>query len=157
MLSILYLGLKSSFQSVLKIALIVIPLLIALEILKDSGLLQRISRKVEPALGGMYLTQASAPALVAGVFIGLIYGAGVLYQTRREGLVDSREMTLLCMFLGINHAVVEDAAIFVALGARFWVLIVIRIITAVILTYLLGRWYYRDQALRPAAPAEPGE
>ena len=89
MLSILYLGLKSSFQSVLKIALIVIPLLIALEILKDSGLLQRISRKVEPALGGMYLTQASAPALVAGVFIGLIYGAGVLYQTRREGLVDS--------------------------------------------------------------------
>lgn len=56
MLSILYLGLKSSFQSVLKIALIVIPLLIALEILKDSGLLQRISRKVEPALGGMYLT-----------------------------------------------------------------------------------------------------
>jgi len=156
-LSILSLGLRTGLQSLLKIAFIVIPLLVFLEILKDSGLLQRISRKVEPVLERMYLTQATAPALVAGVFIGLIYGAGVLYQTRREGLVDSREMTLLCLFLSLNHAVVEDAAIFVALGARIWVLVIIRLIPAVILTYLLGRWYHRDKGIYPAAPSEPGK
>ena len=137
MLSILWLGLKASFQSLFKILLIVIPLLVALEILKDSGWLQRISRKVEPVLERMYMTQAVAPALVAGVFIGLIYGAGVLYQTRREGMVDSREMTLLCLFLGINHAVVEDVAIWRP-GRTVWVLVVTRLIPAIVLTYLLG-------------------
>jgi hypothetical protein len=157
MLSILWLGIKASFQSLFKILLIVIPLLVALEILKDSGWLQRISRKVEPVLERMYMTQAVAPALVAGVFIGLIYGAGVLYQTRREGMVDSREMTLLCLFLGINHAVVEDVAILAALGARVWVLVVTRLIPAIVLTYLLGRWYYRNKGLRPAAPSELGK
>ena len=145
MLAAVWSGVVNSFNSLIKVFFVITPLLVFLEVVKETGWLERVSQRLTPALKHFSLSPAAAPALVAGLFIGLIYGAGVLYQTRQEGRVQTAEMTILCLFLSLNHAVIEDVAILAAMGAQAWVLVIARLLPAVILTYLYSRWFGGEQ------------
>lgn len=149
MLTPFVIGIRAGLGSLGKITLIVTPLLVFLEIIKDLNWLERLSKKVEPVLKPFAVSRKAAPALITGVFIGLIYGAGVLYQIKREGHLSPREMSILCLFLGLNHAVIEDVAILAVLGAKIWVLVLTRLLAAVTLTYLWGKWWSAKKDILP--------
>lgn len=103
-----------------------LPLFVVIQILKDSGWLGRASRFMAPLLRPLRLPEAAGLPMAAGLTIGLTYGAGVLIQTAEEGSLSRREMTVLCIFLGICHAIVEETILFAAAGANGPLLLAVR-------------------------------
>lgn len=103
-----------------------IPLFIVIQLLKDSGWLGRASRFMAPLLRPLRLPDEAGLPMVAGLSIGLTYGAGVLIQVAEEGSLTRREMTVLCIFLGICHAIVEETILFAAAGSNGLLLLAVR-------------------------------
>jgi len=77
--------------------------------------------------------------LLAGIFLGLLYGAGILLSMSKEENLSFRERMALAVFLVTCHAVIEDTAIFMLFGgSAFWMLGP-RLLLAVALTIWLAR------------------
>ena len=122
-----------------ELALVVLPLIVGYEMAKAYGLFERPWTRLRPALAAIGLGPGGLVPLLAGVFLGLLYGAGILVSvSREEGLADSERLAL-AVFLVTCHAVVEDTALFVILGgSAFWILAP-RLVMALGLTAWLAR------------------
>src|SRR5699024_9272842 len=83
--------------------------------------------------------------LVAGLTIGLAYGAGLMIQAVKEDGVSKRDMYLAMIFLVSCHAVVEDTVVFIPLEIPVWLLLVIRFITVVLLTVIVAFFLKRAE------------
>jgi hypothetical protein len=123
---------------VLQIALIVIPLMIIMQYLKDKGWLLVFSNWMAPAMKLLGMKPNTSMTMAAGLTIGLAYGAGVMLQAVKEDGVSKKDLYLAFIFLVSCHAVVEDTLIFVPLGIPVLPLLIIRLVTAVLLTVLVA-------------------
>jgi hypothetical protein len=140
------LGLQKASFGVLQLALIVIPLMIIVQFLKDNNYLQKFSEKLAPFTKVIGVQPNASMTLVAGLVIGLAYGAGVMIQAVQEDGVSKKDATLAFIFLIACHAVVEDTLIFLPLGIPIMPLLIIRLITAFVLTIAVA--YLWKQAER---------
>ncbi len=123
---------------VLQLAAIVIPLMIIIQFLRDLGWLHRFSRWLSPFTQLLGMNKNTSMTMVAGLTIGLAYGAGVMIKAVEDDGVSKRDMTLAFIFLVACHAVVEDTLVFIPLGIPVWPLLVIRVTTAVLLTMAIA-------------------
>ncbi|ABW19382.1 nucleoside recognition domain protein [Alkaliphilus oremlandii OhILAs] len=139
MINILMEGLKGSFNSIYSIAKIVIPLMILLQIAKDYKFLDKISKAFEFLTKFFHMSKESTLPLLVGIIFGISYGAGVILQAAKEGNLSKKDTFLISTFLVICHAIVEDTLIFVAVGANGYLLFGIRILAAIIITYILAK------------------
>jgi hypothetical protein len=128
---------KASF-GILQLALIVIPLMIIMQYLKDRGWLNKFSNWMAPAMKLLGMKENTSMTMAAGLTIGLAYGAGVMMQAAKEDGVSKKDLYLAFIFLVSCHAVVEDTLIFVPLGIPVMPLLIIRLVTAIILTILVA-------------------
>nr|WGD62414.1 nucleoside recognition domain-containing protein [Bacillus subtilis] len=123
---------------VLRLAAIVIPLMIIIQFLRDLGWLHRFSKWLSPFTRLIGMNKNTSMTMVAGLTIGLAYGAGVMIKAVEDDGVSRRDMTLAFIFLVACHAVVEDTLVFIPLGIPVWPLLVIRVTTAVLLTMAIA-------------------
>lgn len=122
-----------------ELALVVLPLIVGYEMAKAYGVFERPWTRLRPALAVIGLGPGALVPLLAGVFLGLLYGAGILVSVSREEGLAVSERLALAVFLVTCHAVVEDTAIFVLLGgSAFWILAP-RLVLALGLTAWLAR------------------
>ena len=135
---IFLLGLEKASFGVLQLALVVIPLMIMIQILKDKHYLQRISNSLGPLTRLLGVQKNASLTLASGLIFGLAMGAGVMIQAVQEDGVSKKDATLAFIFLVACHAVVEDTLIFIPLGIPIWPLLVIRIVTALGLTIFIS-------------------
>ena len=142
---IIILGVQKASFGVLQLALIVIPLMIAVQFLKDRNYLQKFSEKLAPFTKVIGVKPNASMTLVAGLVIGLAYGAGVMIQAVQEDGVSKKDTTLAFIFLIACHAVIEDTLIFIPLGIPILPLLLIRIITAFVLTIIVAYVWRRSE------------
>jgi hypothetical protein len=128
-----------SFLSVKQIALIVIPIMISMEILKDLGVLDRIAQLFSPVVKIYGLKKEAGFPLLIGIIIGLSYGAGVIFRSAKEDNLPKRDLYLITYFLVSAHAVFEDTAIFVAIGVSGALLLTTRLFLAALFTYIASK------------------
>jgi hypothetical protein len=128
-----------SLKYVLIMAAIIIPVMVLLELARESGWLEKFAARVQPALKVFGLSPESSYPLLAGFIFGISYGAGVIIDSARSGRMTVRDMVLVNIFLSVCHAVVEDTALFLALGANPLVIIPGRLAAALLITYLVSR------------------
>lgn len=121
-------------MGIVQLAIIVIPLMILVQYMKELGWLAVFSKWMAPFMKLLGMKENTATTMVAGLTIGLAYGAGVMIQAVKEDNVSKKDLTLAFIFLVACHAVVEDTLIFIPLGIPVWPLLVIRIVTAILLT-----------------------
>jgi len=136
-------GLQKAVLGTLQLAMIVIPLMIVIQILKDLKWLNVFTGWMAPVTRGLGMNENTALVLTAGLIFGLAYGAGVLLQAVKEDGVSKKDATLAFIFLVACHAVVEDTLIFVPLGIPVLPLFMIRLCTAVALTLIVSRVWNR--------------
>lgn len=129
-------ALSTSVMSMLQIALIVTPLLIVMEFLKAKGWVDKITELVKPATKSLYLPKESAFPVVVGWTIGLQYGAGVMMQVGREGVMNTKDLTITCVFVGIAHSLIEETVIFAGIGGNALILLAARFLAGVVFTYI---------------------
>ena len=80
-------------------------------------------------------------SIVVGVILGITYGAGILIQEAKSGSISKADLFYIGTFLMICHAIIEDTLLFVIFGADFTMVIAIRTIAAIIVSYLFLKVY----------------
>jgi hypothetical protein len=132
-------------MNILQLAAIIIPLMIIIQIMRDKGWLQVFSSWIAPFVRLLGMKENTSMTMVAGLTIGLAYGAGVMIKAVEEDGVSQRDITLAFIFLVACHAVVEDTLVFIPLGIPVWPLLLIRLSTALLLTMAIAYfWKNKD-------------
>ncbi|MBG9823569.1 membrane protein [Bacillus safensis] len=144
---IVLLALQKAVLGVLQLACIVIPLMIIIQFMRDLGWLHTLSKWLSPFTRMLGMKENTSMTMVAGLTIGLAYGAGVMMKAVEEDGVSKKDLTLAFIFLVSCHAVVEDTLVFIPLGIPVWPLLVIRLISAILLTAAISYiWRKRELA-----------
>ncbi|MBT2678925.1 hypothetical protein J7E38_07910 [Bacillus sp. ISL-35] len=140
---------------IFQLAIIVIPLMVIVQIMKDRQWLAVFSRWMAPATRALGMKENTSTTMAAGLLFGLAYGAGVMIQAVQEDGVSKKDVTLAFIFLVSCHAVVEDTLIFVPLGIPVLPLLLIRLGVAILLTTVVAFvWNRADLAKRKEAVYE---
>lgn len=148
-MEIVLLGLQKASFGVLQLAMVVIPLMIIIQYLKDKQYLQKFSQKLAPFTKVLGIEPNASMTLVSGLVIGLAFGAGVMIQAVQEDGVSKKDATLVFIFLVACHAVVEDTLIFLPLGIPIWPLFLLRLGIAFVLTIVVATvWRRAEQTKR---------
>lgn len=105
-------------------------------------MLWKTPKKVRNALHAVpkaigFSEKAFVPWIV-GLFIGITYGAGILFQFAEKNKLSHKDICLTTIFLVLAHAIIEDTMVFVVLGGNFWYIILIRVFTAFIVVRILA-------------------
>jgi len=110
--------------SLAKIVLIILGLMVVMDLMREFGLMDRITALLSVPMKLLGMNRRTSLVTAVGLLLGLAYGAGLIIdETRRSGIGRS-EILATNIFLGINHALIEDTLIFVAVGASLgWVLL----------------------------------
>lgn len=138
-ITILLIAIKNGVFSVLNLAKIIVPLMLVIEILKDLKILEKFSKFMSPLTKSLKIKEDASLPLVIGSILGLFFGAGVLFQSVKEGDLDKRSLVVISVFLALCHAVVEDTVIFLPIGANLPLVLSIRIVTAFIIAFIASR------------------
>ncbi len=146
--AVITLALKKAFLGVFQLTVIVMPLMIGIQLLKDYKWLEVFSRWVAPFTRMLGMKENTSTTMASGLVFGLAYGAGVMIQAVKEDGVSKRDVTLAFIFLVACHAVVEDTLIFVPLGIPVLPLLIIRFLTAIALTWLVAAVWRQDDTAR---------
>jgi hypothetical protein len=116
---------EAIFQTVRVMGLvfaIVIPLTTIFEVLKRRKFLDKISNRFSNSMKWFNLPGKAAFPILAGMFMGVVYGSGVLYKQKKEKMLSDRDFTIVCTILLMCHSLIEDTLLFVAVGASFlWI------------------------------------
>lgn len=140
-MAITLLGFEKAFYGVVQLAMIVIPLMIAIQFLRHIHFLEKLSRWMRPFTRLLGVESNAALTLAAGLIFGLAYGAGVMIQAVHEDGVSHRDVTISFIFLVACHAVVEDTLLFIPLGINVLPLLLIRLFVALILAIIVSRMW----------------
>jgi len=128
----------NSLRLTLLLAAIIVPLMVGLSLLRDARLLDRAAGLLQPLLKRLNLSNRAAFPLLAGFFLGIVIGSGVIIAFARDGSLTKRDLMLVLVFLGICHSIIEDTLLFIALGANWWVLISARLLLAAFAAFLVS-------------------
>ncbi|WP_019120372.1 nucleoside recognition domain-containing protein [Brevibacillus massiliensis] len=137
--SIFLLGVKTACLAIVQLAIIVIPLMLGIQLLKDLKVLPYLARKLTPFTRLLGVSENTGVTFIAGLTFGIAYGAGVIIQAAKEDNLSRKDLYLTAIFLVACHAVVEDTLLFVPLGINVLYLLLLRVIGAFAITVLTAR------------------
>lgn len=126
--------LANTLISIGRLALILVPIIVLIEIARHYRLIEKVTGKVRKPLQYLTLPQEAALPLLGGMFFGIVFGSALIIDSSREGILKKRDLILIGIFLSISHSVVEDTFIFAVFGANPLILLATRITLAVIIT-----------------------
>lgn len=87
-------------------------------------------------------------SITVGIILGITYGAGILIKEVESGNISKDDIFYIGTFLMICHAVIEDTLLFVIFGADFTMVVAIRTIAAIIISYILLQWFKKREKKR---------
>ena len=123
---------------ILQIFCIIMPLMVLLELAKAFHMIESVTRLFSPVVKLMGLDKSCSMLWLTAAFFGLAYGSAVIVEETRANTYDKEDLTKLHLSIGVNHAMIEDPALFLALGIPpFW-LWVPRLVAAILVAYLFS-------------------
>ncbi len=124
-----------------KILFIILGIMILMETLKRSGWIHPIVKICTPFLKLMGLNPKVGLLWMTAVIFGLAYGGAVIVEEARNGDLSRTDLEMLHLSIGINHSMVEDPILFMALGiSAFW-LYIPRLVMAIVTVRLMRLWF----------------
>jgi hypothetical protein len=139
----------------LQLFVILLPIVFLLQLLDAYGFLAKLRVFFRPFTRLLGLEERSSEAFLAGLFFGLVYGAGVILERVKTDGVPPSQVDRIALLLGLMHAIVEDTLLFVPFGAHGWPVVIVRVLVAVAAAFLLPRPRLSAAVPRPAS-AEAG-
>ncbi|MEO0114036.1 MAG: nucleoside recognition domain-containing protein [candidate division WOR-3 bacterium] len=124
-----------------KIFAILFAVFLILELVQRFGLLTKGYKKIARYFRFFGFSQDAVAPLLAGIFFGIIYGAGVISDLIKQRALNKRQVLLVSVFLGMCHAIVEDTGLFLVLGANLFWLTLPRLVIAGGVTFLTNKLF----------------
>jgi hypothetical protein len=142
---------KDALSASLELFKVMIPILVAVKILQEMGLIQYLALPLEPVMKLVGLPAEMgivwASALINNIYTGMIVLASLVGDTP----LTSAQATVLGVLLLVGHALPVECAIARKSGARFLFQVVSRLIGAFILAWLLHMIYSATGTLQGSA------
>lgn len=125
-----------------QIICIIVPLMAVLEIATQYRIIDVVNRLTSPVISVMGLSRSTGMLWLTASIFGLAYGSAVIVEETAEKKYKKSELTKLHLSIGVNHAMIEDPALFLPLGLPLFWLWVPRIAAAI-----STAWLYRVVSL----------
>jgi hypothetical protein len=125
-----------------RVFVIIMLVMILLYCLESLGWIKYLVRFFRPLMKILGLSDQAVMMWVTGAGFGLLYGSAVIIEEAKKGALTKEELEHLHISIGVNHSVVEETALLLALGINpFWLLIP-RFITSAISVHTLRALRY---------------
>jgi hypothetical protein len=131
-----------------KIFGIIMAIMIALESLAWLGWTDRMFNVSRPLMKIIGLSDRAAMLWVTAVVFGLMYGGAVIQERAKQGDLTKAELEHLHISIGINHSMVEDPVLFMALGLNGLWMLVPKLVMAVLVVHIFRLVEYLGRSLR---------
>ena len=118
-----------------KVIVLVSALILIMDRIKSIPVVQRHMERANTAF-----------SIVVGQALGITYGAGILLREASRGSLSRRDIFFIGTFLMICHSIIEDVVLFALFGANFWVVLLVRIVAALVFSFVL-LYIFRGAAL----------
>lgn len=116
----------------LKLFVIIMLIMILLAVSRSMGWTEYLIKFFKPWMTILGVPQRTAPIWVTAAIFGLLMGgATIVEETRRETL-PREEVQYLHTSIGINHSMLEDPLIYMAIGLNAFWLVIPRLFMAII-------------------------
>ena len=133
----------------LKILAIITTLMVVLELMKAYRINEYALRLIRPLLRVLGLRETVGMIWLTAAIFGISYGGAVIVEEARAGNIPRGDLDRLHLSIGINHAMVEDPAIFLSLGLPAFWLWVPRLLAAVVAVHFFAAFSRLRQVLFP--------
>ncbi|MFC1938780.1 nucleoside recognition domain-containing protein [Chloroflexota bacterium] len=127
-----------TMELLIKILIIILAVMIALECLKSLGWMERLLNFPQPVMKILGLSHQTTLLWVTAVVFGLMYGGAIIVEEAKKGILTKEELERLHISIGTNHSMIEEPALWLALGLNGFWLWVPRFITAVAAVQIYG-------------------
>ena len=124
--SLIYGSFNNAVLLSIKIILLIAVLIFIMDFIKSRKFIQESQRNISKGF-----------SIGVGIILGITYGAGVLIKEAQSGNIKQIDLFFIGTFLMICHAIIEDTLLFVIFGADFTMVILLRTISAIILSYII--------------------
>jgi len=129
--------LKGASYLILKISIIVFGLMILNNIFKDFKIFDYIAKLFSPIMKIMGLSPDSSYLWFIAQIVGLTYGSIVMIDAVNNHDISPKNADLLNYHIAINHSMLEDTLLFVAIGVPAVWIMTPRIILAVLIVWFV--------------------
>ncbi|MFP3880382.1 MAG: iron transporter [Dehalococcoidia bacterium] len=127
-----------------RILLIIMLVMMLLYSLESLGWIRYLVKFFRPLMKVLGLSDQAVTMWITGAGFGLLYGSAVIIEEARKGTLTKEELEHLHISIGINHSMVEEPILFLALGVNpLWLLIPRFIIAAIAVHVYRGVQYLR--------------
>lgn len=111
-------------KNIALMAVIVYLLTVLQKILTEYGIIEYISRFLNPVMRFFGLSPKCAFLWLVSNTLGLAYGAGIMIEEAEKGETTKEDNDLLNCHIGISHSNLEDLLLFTAAGGAYlWMLL----------------------------------
>ena len=124
----------------LKILVIITAMMTLLVWLQAVHLIPVLARALSPFLRLLGLSRSVGILWLTAAVFGLSYGAAVIVEETRRGHFDEADIRRLHLSIGINHAMLEDPLLFLAMGLPAFWLWGPRLAAAILVVHLDRLW-----------------
>jgi len=115
-----------------RILLIIMLVMMLLYSLESLGWIRYLVKFFRPLMKVLGLSDQAVTMWITGAGFGLLYGSAVIIEEAKKEALTKKELEHLHISIGINHSMVEEPVLFLALGVNpLWLLIPRFIIAAI--------------------------
>jgi hypothetical protein len=118
--------------SLVKIAAIIVSLMAMVELMREFGIMERITGAIGLPMKALGMDRRTSFIAAVGLLLGLAYGAGLIIEETNRSGIRRREILATNLFLGTNHALIEDSLVFAAVGANLGWIVLGRLVFGVV-------------------------
>ncbi len=126
-------------STVKMLLIIIIPLFIVLEILIQTGAINKLSRKLRWFAKLIKVDDKAILPLLVAILMGVSYGAGTLMELNKENPLSKRDFMIIGVFMYMCHSLIETTLLFTVIGANVWYISVARFVITLIITMIIAR------------------
>ena len=131
-----------------RVFLIIMLIMMALHASESLGWIKHLVRFFRPLMKILGLPDQAVMTWVTGAGFGLLYGSAVIMEEAKRGALAKEELEHVQVSLGVNHSVVEETGLFLALGVNpLWLLIPRFVLSIIAVHTLRGVQYLRRKLL----------
>ena len=112
------------------------------------GWIKYLVKFFRPLMKVLGLPDQAVMTWVTGAGFGLLYGSAVIMEEAKKGASTKEELEHVQISLGVNHSIVEETGLFMALGVNPLWLLIPRFIAAIIVVHTVrGIQYLKSKLL----------
>lgn len=127
----------NELQNYATILVFIFSLLVILELLKITHIIDLINKALYPMLKVLGIGKEVLPITMIGLTLGISYGGAFIIKEANEGKASRRDVFYAMTLMGLCHSMIEDTLLMVAMGGNISGILFARIIFALLVSFLL--------------------